>query len=136
MSYDLMKYMNIPSSLCTFAEIKVNGEHFGFYLAVEDVDDSYIDRIYGSDSSVKLYKPESMDIGDVQGNMPDGQQFPQMPDGERPSMPEGMELPGGNDIPGNMPGGMDRGRGGGRKDRYGLHSRRKLRLGRYGGSAV
>lgn len=124
MSYDLMKYMNIPSSLCTFAEIKVNGEHFGFYLAVEDVDDSYIDRIYGSDSSVKLYKPESMDIGDVQGNMPDGQQFPQMsggqngqqppqmPDGERPSMPEGMELPGGNDIPGNMPGGMDGGRGG------------------------
>lgn len=124
MSYDLLKYMNIPSSLCTFAEIKVNGEHFGFYLAVEGVDDSYIDRIYGSDSSVKLYKPESMDIGDVQGNMPDGQQFPQMsggqngqqppqmPDGERPSMPEGMELPGGNDIPGNMPGGMDGGRGG------------------------
>ena len=148
MSYDLLKYMNIPSSLCTFAEIKVNGEHFGFYLAVEDVDDSYIDRIYGSDSSVKLYKPESMDIGDAQGNMPDGQQPPQMPDGqngqqppqmsggqngqqppqmsggqngqqppqmpdgERPSMPEGMEFHGGNDVPGNMPGGMDGGRGG------------------------
>ncbi len=99
MSYDLMKYMNVPSSLCTFAEIKVNGEHFGFYLAVEDVDDSYIERNYGSENSVKAYKPESMDMGDKQGNFADMRkkmdngEMPDMNNGEFPQMPEGMTPP-------------------------------------------
>ena len=99
MSYDLMKYMNVPSSLCTFAEIKVNGEHFGFYLAVEDVDDSYIERNYGTDNSVKAYKPESMDMGDKQGNFDDirkkinNGEMPDRNNGEFPEMPEGMTPP-------------------------------------------
>ena len=99
MSYDLMKYMNVPSSLCTFAEIKVNGEHFGFYLAVEDVDDSYIERNYGTDNSVKAYKPESMDMGDKQGNFDDirkkinNGEMPDRNNGESPEMPEGMTPP-------------------------------------------
>ncbi len=99
MSYDLMKYMNVPSSLCTFAEIKVNGEHFGFYLAVEDVDDSYIERNYGTDNSVKAYKPESMDMGDKQGDFDDirkkinNGEMPDRNNGESPEMPEGMTPP-------------------------------------------
>ena len=122
MSYDLMKYMNVPSSLCTFAEIKVNGEHFGFYLAIEDVNDSYLERIYGEDNSVEAYKPEGMEMGDAQqGGMPDGMK---LPDGnERPSMPEGMSPPDGNERPSmpegmnppdnkNFSGGMDGGRNG------------------------
>ena len=135
MSYDLMKYMNVPSSLCTFAEIKVNGEHFGFYLAVEDVDDSYIERNYGTDNSVKAYKPESMDMGDKQGDfddirkkinngeMPEGMTPPDMNNGEFPQMPENMTPPDRNngEFP-QMPddfnkqgmgkGGMDGGRNG------------------------
>ena len=117
MSYDLMKYMNVPSSLCTFAEIKVNGEHFGFYLALEDVDDSYLERIYGEDNSVEAYKPEGMDMGNAQGGMPkfDGEngQRPQMPEGMNPpdnnnfpSMPEGMNPPDNNNFP-SMPEGMN-----------------------------
>ena len=117
MSYDLMKYMDVPSSLCTFAEIKVNGEHFGFYLAIEDTYDSYLERIYGDDSTVKAYKPEGMDIGDVQGGMPDfdreNGQRPQMPEGmippdsNFPSMPEGMDFQGDKKFPGGMDGGRN-----------------------------
>ena len=134
MSYDLMKFMDVPSSLCTFAEIKVNGEHYGFCLAIEDPDDSYIDRIYGSDSSVEAYKPESMDMdgnkGDFPGNMQPGQngdgndQFPQMPGQNGDSSNQPPQMPGqdgdSSNQPPQMPGqngnngkpGMDGGRNG------------------------
>ena len=62
MSYNLFQFMNVPSSLCTFANITVNGEHYGFFLALEDTDDSFIERNYGEDSGVEAYKPESMDM--------------------------------------------------------------------------
>ena len=113
MSYDLMKFMDVPSSLCTFAEIKVNGEHYGFCLAIEDPDDSYIDRIYGSDSSVEAYKPESMDMngnkGDFPGNMQPGQngdgndQFPQMPGQNGDSSNQPPQMPDQNGDSSNQP---------------------------------
>ena len=113
MSYDLMKFMDVPSSLCTFAEIKVNGEHYGFCLAIEDPDDSYIDRIYGSDSSVEAYKPESMDMdgnkGDFPGNMQPGQngdgndQFPQMPGQNGDSSNQPPQMPGQDGDSSNQP---------------------------------
>lgn len=67
MSYALMQYMEVPSSLSTFAEITVNGEHYGFCLAVEDVDDSFLERNYGEDFSGTAYKPESMEMNGEQG---------------------------------------------------------------------
>ena len=122
MSYDLMRFMQVPSSLCTFANITVNGEHYGFFLAVEDADDSYLERIYGSDSNVKGYKPEAMDMA----GQPDRKNMPQMSgqDGntQRPDFPDGdssgfPQRPDGGNMPqmpgqGGMPGGMDGGRNG------------------------
>lgn len=67
MSYQLMQYMNVPSSLSTYAEITVNGEHYGFCLAIEDVDDNFLKRNYGEDFSGSAYKPESMEMGGDQG---------------------------------------------------------------------
>lgn len=69
LSYALMQYMDVPSSLCTFAEITVNGEHYGFCLAIEDVDDSFLERNYGEDFSGTAYKPESMDMAGMQGQI-------------------------------------------------------------------
>ena len=63
MSYDLFSFMDVPSSLCTFADIYVNGEHYGFFIAIEEPDDSYLERIYGEDNEVQAYKPESMSMG-------------------------------------------------------------------------
>lgn len=72
MSYALMDYMDVPSSLYTFADIYVNGEHYGFFLALEDVDESFLERNYGEDDSGEAYKPESMDMDDNGGGMGGG----------------------------------------------------------------
>ncbi|MEA4824934.1 MAG: CotH kinase family protein [Clostridiaceae bacterium] len=69
MSYTLMGYMDIPSSLYTFADIYVNGDHYGFFIALEDVDDSFLARIYGEDYTGEAYKPESMEMEDIGGGM-------------------------------------------------------------------
>ena len=72
MSYALMDYMDVPSSLYTFADIYVNGEHYGFFLALEDVDESFLERNYGKDDSGEAYKPESMDMDGNGGGMGGG----------------------------------------------------------------
>lgn len=59
LSYDIMDYVGVEAPLYAFADIFVNGEQWGFYLAVEALEDSYAKRVYGNDHG-KLYKPESM----------------------------------------------------------------------------
>ena len=59
LSYDLMDYVGVEAPLYTFSNISINGEVWGFYLAVEVLEDSYATRVYGNDHG-KLYKPESM----------------------------------------------------------------------------
>ena len=59
LSYDIMAYAGVETPLYTFSNIRVNGEEWGFYLAVEALEDSYAKRVYGNDHG-KLYKPESM----------------------------------------------------------------------------
>lgn len=62
LSYDIMDYIGVRSPLYAFADISVNGETWGFYLAVESLEDSYAQRVYGNDHG-ELYKPESMGMG-------------------------------------------------------------------------
>ena len=58
LSYDIMDYVGVAAPLYTFADISVNGENWGFYLAVECLEDSYTERVYGKNHG-DLYKPES-----------------------------------------------------------------------------
>ena len=77
LSYDTMAYVGVETPLYAFTNISVNGEEWGFYLAVEALEDSYAKRVYGNDHG-KLYKPESMGmrgngqmdefIGNMQGD--------------------------------------------------------------------
>ena len=64
--YDLFKYVGADASLCNYAKIRVNGEYWGVYLALEAVEDSFLLRNYGLESG-KLYKPESMGVGGEKG---------------------------------------------------------------------
>ena len=64
--YTMMNYAGVSSPLCSFAYITVNGEDWGLYLAVEAVEDSFIERNY--DSTGSLYKPDSMSMGGGRGN--------------------------------------------------------------------
>ncbi len=58
LAYDLFKFMDVDASLTAFTEVKVNGEDWGLYLAIEGVEESFAQREYGYTHG-KLYKPES-----------------------------------------------------------------------------
>ncbi len=62
LAYRLMDEFGVDSPLCSFVYVTVNGEDWGLYLAVEGVEDSFLQRSYGRDTG-KLYKPDSMSFG-------------------------------------------------------------------------
>ncbi|MBR5232432.1 MAG: CotH kinase family protein [Clostridia bacterium] len=66
-AYTLMNKMGVASPLCSFAEIRVNGEVWGTYLVVEGVEDAFLKRNYGVDHG-ELYKPDTMNFGGGRGN--------------------------------------------------------------------
>ena len=57
LSYDIMSYIGVNAPLFSYADISVNGETWGFYLAVEDMDSGYLDRVF--DGEGELYKPDN-----------------------------------------------------------------------------
>ena len=67
LSYTLMGKMGVASPLCSFVQINVNGEPWGLYLAVEGVEESFLQRNYGKEIG-DLYKPDSLSFGGGQGN--------------------------------------------------------------------
>ncbi len=67
LTYRMMNEMGVASPLCSYAYITVNGEDWGLYLAVEGVEESFLERNYGKDYG-ELYKPDSMNMGAGRGN--------------------------------------------------------------------
>ena len=55
--YEAMTGAGVPSPLCSYAFLTVNGKDVGLYLAVETVDDSFLMRNFGKNYG-NLYKPE------------------------------------------------------------------------------
>jgi len=119
--YDMYQFLGADASLYNYAEVYVNGEYWGVYLALEGVEQSFMLRNYGTQDG-ELYKPENMDMSEKggertegmgerpeMGEMPEGfdpENMPEMP--EMGEMPEGMtEMPGqGEFTPGERPEGM------------------------------
>ena len=73
--YDMYQYLGAASSLYNYAEVSVNGEYWGVYLALEGVEDSFLLRNYGAQDG-ELYKPDSMEMGG--GNSSSGSSMPNM----------------------------------------------------------
>ena len=67
LTYTMMNDMGVAAPLCSYAYITVNGEDWGLYLAVEGIEESFLQRNYGKDYG-DLYKPDSMDMGGGRGN--------------------------------------------------------------------
>ena len=133
LAYTLMGRAGVPSPLCSYVQITVNGEPWGLYLAVEGVEDGFMER--NNMTTGELYKPDSMSFGGGRGNGRDfdfeqfrvkddentetsetsdapaaqaegtGNPFGMPPGGQ---MPSGMTPPDGMSMPGNfqMPDGM------------------------------
>lgn len=104
--YQMMNYAGVPAPLCSYVYITVNGEDWGLYLAVEGIEESFLQRNYGK-SYGELYKPDSMSMGGGRGNGKDFEQenfSPETNDNTAPSQPfsNGMqansppEMPDGN----------------------------------------
>ena len=112
LAYTLMKEAGAAAPLCSFVYITVNGEDWGLYLAVEGIEESFLERNFGADYG-ELYKPDSTNMG---GGRENGREFnmedavkretragesaqkatePQMPevgDIDISKMPEGFDL--------------------------------------------
>lgn len=138
LTYQLMHSFGADAPLCSYAYITVNGEDFGLYLAVESVEDAFLQRNYGNDYG-ELYKPDSSSMGGGRGN---GRDFDmdafqkhnqeedsssdtsddpqehenfdfQRPEGFAGQMPEDFRSRRPDDFDGKMPGDGGMGRGGG-----------------------
>lgn len=115
LAYTLMADMGVPSPLCSFVSITVNGEDWGLYLAVEGIEDSFLARNYGSDSG-DLYKPDSVSVGgnfdggdfdagddqkdfsDFAGDFPDFSKFPDFSDSDSDEQNTPLSLPDNTDT--------------------------------------
>ncbi len=67
LTYQMMNEMGVAAPLCSYVYITVNGEDWGLYLAVEGVEESFLQRNYGKGYG-ELYKPDSMSFGGGRGN--------------------------------------------------------------------
>ena len=67
LTYTMMNEFGAAAPLCSFVYITVNGEDWGLYLAVEGLEDSFLERNYGT-SYGELYKPDSISFGGGRGN--------------------------------------------------------------------
>ena len=91
LAYALMEKMGVPAPLCSYAQVTVNGEPWGLYLAVEGVENAFLQR--NGMTRGELYKPDSM--ADQAGMNP--AQGPGMMPGMDPADQAAM-------APGMMPG--------------------------------
>ena len=67
LTYQMMQEFGVDAPLCSYVNITVNGEDWGLYLAVESIEEAFLERNYGSDYG-ELYKPDSMSMGGGRGN--------------------------------------------------------------------
>lgn len=103
--YQMMLQFDAAAPLCSFVYITLNGEDFGLYLAVEGVEESFLQRNYGRDYG-ELYKPDTMDFGGGRGNgkdfrMEEFDMTQQLPMGDMPPFDKAMgeQLPENRKIP-------------------------------------
>ena len=60
--YALFRQMGVPAPLASFAVVTVNGAYYGLCLAVEAVEESFLQRNFGAGYG-DLYKPDSAEGG-------------------------------------------------------------------------
>lgn len=106
LAYTLMSRMNVPAPLCSYVQINVNGEAWGLYLAVEGVEDAFMDR--NGMTKGELYKPDSMSFGGGRGNGRDFdiEKFREENKDAENAETSASETPFGNGFPGSPPDGF------------------------------
>lgn len=81
-AYDLMNYIGVDTPLTNYANVTVNGEDFGFYIALERYDKSFLDRVYNT-SGGELYNVKTS-MGQKANSMQDeNMEIPEFNNGRR-----------------------------------------------------
>ncbi|KAA8501365.1 spore coat protein CotH [Mediterraneibacter catenae] len=68
MTYDMMSFMGVPSPLCSYVRVTVNGEDWGLFLAVEEPEEAFARRNFGADYGM-LYKPDYRSLEDANNDV-------------------------------------------------------------------
>lgn len=55
--YDMMAFMGVPTPLCSYVWVTVNGQPWGLFLAIEEPEESFARRNFGVNHG-QLYKPD------------------------------------------------------------------------------
>lgn len=56
-TYDMMTHMGVPTPLCSWVWVRVNGADWGLFLAIEEPEEAFAKRNFGNDYG-QLYKPD------------------------------------------------------------------------------
>ncbi|NLB81226.1 MAG: spore coat protein CotH, partial [Clostridiaceae bacterium] len=70
LSYEIMDYSGVPAPLTNYARVTLNGEDFGFYLALERYEKSFLARAYDTTGG-QLYNVK-IQMGHREDFMPPG----------------------------------------------------------------
>lgn len=69
LTMDMMRQMGVPAPLTSYANVTVNGAAWGLFVAIEEIEEAFARRNFGSDHG-RLYKPdyrsidhENLDVG-------------------------------------------------------------------------
>lgn len=103
LSYDILNSMQIKTPGYSYANISINDETLGLYLAVESIEKEFIERTFGN-SNGNLYKVESMSIGNKNNvaPMPNDKASEDL-DLSNNETPESLEPPSKNSAPERIP---------------------------------
>lgn len=63
LAFDMMRFMGVPTPLCSYAWVRVNGEDWGLFLAVEECEEAFASRNFGWEHGV-LYQPDYRSLND------------------------------------------------------------------------
>lgn len=68
LTYDMMEFMGVPTPLCSYVWVTVNGEDWGLFLAIEEPEHAFAKRNFGSRYG-DLYKPDYRSLNDENADL-------------------------------------------------------------------
>ncbi|MDO5518199.1 MAG: CotH kinase family protein [Clostridium sp.] len=83
-TYDLYSSLGVATPEMSYSNITINNETWGLYLAIEVIDERYLENNFGTTEG-NLYKPETMGVNNKGGDNKGGM-------GNPPDMKDGMNV--------------------------------------------
>jgi len=91
LAYGLFRAAGVPASRTGFAYLRVNGQDYGVYLDLENIDETFLANHYGTGNTLHLYEGEygadadSPSIATLEAEVPEGVPKFEMDEGDPPA---------------------------------------------------